>query len=286
MSLGAGVNAQYLHVTLSNAVDSGSVCLGSAPNNEVRAQCLASGLVPGDLSRDGFGEVDGDSWAFNFNAGLLYKFNDATRVGLAYRSKITHDAEGEATFDVDPGLQQFLTAAGSNAFTETDIKGTAKLPSNLSLSIAHQLDPKIQILADVTWTEWSTFQELRIEYDNPDQPDSVTTENWDDVIRYSLGVNYQHSDKLTLRGGIAFDEEPIPNENFRTPRIPGNDRLWVAFGAGYQLDGNKSFDLGYAHLFVDETAIDHTDESLGHTTRGLYESSVDILSAQFNWKFN
>jgi hypothetical protein len=37
---------------------------------------------------------------------------------------------------------------------------------------------------------------------------------------------------------------------------------------------------------VDETPLDNTDESFGHTARGTYDSSVNILSAQLNWHFD
>ncbi|MCB1754384.1 MAG: outer membrane protein transport protein, partial [Gammaproteobacteria bacterium] len=286
LSIGAGLSVQYLDATLSNAVDSGAVCLGTAPNNAARAECVKAGLTAANLEKDSFAEVSGDSWAFNFNLGLLYKFNPRTRVGLAFRSEINHELEGEADFDVDPTLQQFLTAAGSTAFTDTDVTADANLPASLSFSVSHDLDDKIQLLADITWTQWSSFEELRVKFDNPAQPDSFTTENWDDVMRYSIGVNYQHSETWTFRGGLAFDEEPIPSAEYRTPRIPGNDRTWLSFGVGYRLNSEVSMDFGYSHLFVDETPINHTDESIGHTTRGLYDSSINIFSAQLNWHFD
>ena len=50
-----------------------------------------------------------------------------------------------------------------------------------------------------------------------------------------------------------------------------------------------SFDFGYSHLFIDNAKIDNEFESsvptLAATLRGEYEASVDILSAQVNWKY-
>jgi len=76
------------------------------------------------------------------------------------------------------------------------------LPDTLSLSVYHELSGKVALMADWTWTHWSNFDELRIKYDSS-QPDSVTTENWNDSNRYSVGVNYQMNDKLKLRGEAA-----------------------------------------------------------------------------------
>ncbi|HPQ97798.1 MAG TPA: hypothetical protein PLN94_19640 [Thiolinea sp.] len=51
------------------------------------------------------------------------------------------------------------------------------------------------------------------------------------------------------------------------------------------MNKQMSLDLGYAHLFMDQSAIDHTSEDNGYALRGLYDSKVDIVSAQFNWSF-
>jgi len=45
-----------------------------------------------------------------------------------------------------------------------------------------------------------------------------------------------------------------------------------------------SVDVGFAHLFVDDTPIANASESAGGTTiRGVYDTDANIISAQFNW---
>ena len=148
---------------------------------------------------------------------------------------------------------------------------------------------KITYLADITWTGWSSFDELRIVYDSGVPTDTVTTEDWDDTLRYSVGFDYQYSDTMILRSGLAYDETPIPSPERRTPRIPGNDRTWLSFGLTYMLDDQSSIDVGYSHLFIDDTGINNTLEStappLNATLTGTYTASVDILSVQWNKKF-
>lgn len=172
-------------------------------------------------------------------------------------------------------------------FTDTGLQADVTLPASFSVSLAHQVG-KITWLADATWTGWSSFDELRIEFDNPNQPDSVTTEDWDDTMRYSFGFDYQYSDKLVLRAGLALDETPVPSAERRTPRLPGNDREWISFGLTYIATQQLTFDFGYSHLFIDDAKIDNEFESsvpvLNATLTGEYEAEVDILSAQLNWK--
>jgi long-chain fatty acid transport protein len=123
-------------------------------------------------------------------------------------------------------------------------------------------------------------------------PDNVTTENWKDSWRYSLGANFNPSERLVLRAGVAYDEEPIPDAAHRTPRIPGEDRLWMALGLGYRIGERVQVDLGYAHLFVKDSKInrqagtDPTGEDFFRgTIVGEFENSVDIISMQLAYNF-
>ena len=142
-------------------------------------------------------------------------------------------------------------------------------------------------MGDVTWTRWSQFKELKIVRDNGTTL-ALTPENWDNTLRYSAGVSYHYSDAIKLRAGLAYDEEAIKDE-FRTARIPGNDRKWLSLGAGWQLTPASKFDVGYSHLFISDASIDddQTSAAKGRNgrLRGDFEGSVDILSMQFTHNF-
>ena len=267
LSVGVGVNFQYIEATLSQAVDQQLACLGAG----FGAACAA---VAGDLTA----EIEGDDWSYGYNFGLLYEAAPGTRIGFAYRSKIKQELEGDAAFT---GANPLFAAVG--VFVPTDVSANVTLPESVSLSAYHELDSRWAVLADATWTHWNRFQELRVDFAS-NQPDSATVEDWTNSMRYALGVNYRHNSAWLLRAGAAFDEEPIRSAERRTPRIPGNDRTWLAFGVNYRHSPALSFDVGYAHLFVDDTPINHTSATAG-LIRGEYDNSVDILSAQMNWTF-
>ena len=282
LALGLGVNLQYIDVTLTSAIDMGAICvasLGSVP-------CANLGAAP--QQNDGFAELAGNSWSWGYNLGLTYDFkthgNTRSRLGLAYRSNVKQNLSGRADFTV-PGNLILLTSSGN--FVDTDITASVDLPDTASLSLVHEHSQQLTLLFDWTWTGWSRFKELRIDYASA-QPDSITTEQWNDSNRFSLGANYRWSPVLTLRAGLALDQSPIPNAQRRTARIPGNDRRWLALGLGYRLNKHLGLDLGYAHLFVDDTEIDNTFESsvptLAHTLKGSYQAAVNIFSAQLNWR--
>ncbi len=294
LTLGGGLNAQYIDVTLGSKIDSGAACRSAASaanSGALLAQCLTVFPKVGQAATDSNAEVSGDDTSFGFNVGLLFKANDKTRFGVSYRSGIDHKLEGKADFTVNNALAQIKTSAttnlqqvlGATRLADRDITAVANLPESVSFSVAHKANSKLELLADATWTGWSSFDELRIK-DKAGATVTVTPEQWDDVWRISAGGKYRKNDRLTLRAGVAYDESPVPGPKFRTPRLPGNDRTWVSAGANYKINKKMDIDFGYSHLFVDDTPIENTDAN-GYTVSGVYEADIDIISTQLNWKF-
>ena len=285
LSLGFGVSAQYIDVNLTSAIDLGSACVGAELVNQLPpGTCAAVGATP--QGKDGFADLEADGWAYNWNVGVLFEISDDARVGFSYRSGMDHEVDGNADFTV-PGDVSFLTASGN--FVDTTLSAAVTLPSITSLSYFQNINEKIALMADYSVTSWSDFEELRIEYDSV-QADTATTEDWEDSARISLGMNYRASEKWLYRFGVALDETPIPSPERTTPRIPGNDRTWISFGVTHQIDKDRSFSVGFAHLIIDDTDINNTYEAptapvLEHTLKGTYEASVNILSAQVRWKY-
>ncbi|MGH8502259.1 MAG: OmpP1/FadL family transporter [Gammaproteobacteria bacterium] len=277
VALGFGLNALYFDGELSSAIDQSSICLGL-----LGAACGGIGLgTPGNPATDGRVRFEGDDWGYGFNLGALFTVSENLRIGTSYRSEIEIEARGDVDFE---NISPAFTASG--LFADSGGSAEIDLPASLSVSALYQLTDAWSWLADVTWTDWSQFDELRVQFDNPAQPDSVTDESWDDSYRYSLGLRYQPDTIWTYRFGVAYDETPIPNKERRTPRIPDEDRLWLALGLSYAPVENLRLDLGYAHLFISDTEIENTLESqVPHVLRGNYELEADIVSAQLNWLF-
>lgn len=274
LSLGAGLSAMYIDANLSQMVDFGLI-----------AYSLSAGAIGVPQGQDGKADLNADDWAYGFNLGALYEFDKDTRIGFAYRSKVHAELEGTADFTVPTSITTAIPPIGA-AFADTGVSGKITLPATASLSIYSKVTNRLALMADITWTEWSTFQQLVFDFSNPLATDSFTPEKWDDTWRYSVGASYDYNESLVLRGGLAFDETPM-KDNYRTPRIPGNDRFWVSFGAGYKFNESLVIDFAYSHLFVDDAKINLV--SAENTTKGYltgsFENSVDIASIQINYKF-
>ncbi len=261
-SVGVGLNVQYADVELSNAIDFG---------NEIGQSQQADGLL----------EVGGDDWSVGYNVGVLFEPTEKTRIGLAYRSAITHTLQGNADFTVPAAAAPLSTTTGR--FIDTGASAELKLPDSLSFGVYQELSPQWSIVGDVTWTNWSRFDEVRIEFDNPAEQDQVQPENWEDTVRLGLGVNYKPDDVWTLRAGAAYDPSPV-DDQFVTAAIPDSDRFWLSFGVGYRPSDNLNLDFVYAHLFFNDRAISQSDMTAGNLV-GTYENRVDIFGAQLTWRF-
>ncbi|WP_124553342.1 OmpP1/FadL family transporter [Methylophilus methylotrophus] len=255
-SFGFGISAMWAQAELTSAVNLGATA--STINNK------------------------GKDWGFGYNLGAIYQITPDTRLGLAYRSKVEQHLKGDAR-------SPFTALNGVPGSTlNTDITADLTLPETLSLSSFSRLDDHWDLLADITWTRWSQFQTLSILRDNGSNTlIGSTQEHWNNTLRYSVGLNYRYSDNIKLRTGVAYDQEAIDNDR-RTSRIPGNDRLWLSFGASWQYSPQTRLDAGYAHLFIKEASI-YDDQRTPGPSKGLidgkYDGSADILSLQFTHQF-
>lgn len=270
VSLGVGLNAQTIQATLTNKVNYSAI-FAQATGNTM--------LVP---NVEGTAKVKGDDWSWGYNLGVLLTPDTGTRVGINYRSKVKYTLEGDVKFTRPAGLTATQTGILNAAVPDGDVTAKVELPDTLSVSLYRSINPQWDFLADVTWTHWKLFEDLTVVRANGAVLTS-TPENWDDNMRYSVGLNFHASDKMTWRFGLAYDETPVSDE-FRTPRIPDESRTWVAVGGQYRLTKNSAVDFGYAHLFVDDASVDKTEAGKGSLV-GEYKNSVDILSVQYTHSF-
>jgi long-chain fatty acid transport protein len=285
-TIGVGVSAMYADGELTNAVDVGlGDFLGAvtamppgAPNLPWYPDAV------GTKNFDSKAKLTGNDWGCGYNVGLMLEPSDNTRLGLHYRSSVELKLDGDVKIS-GPYLNQ-----------KQDAKLTIQLPDSLSVSGYHAINSKWAIMADYTWTQWSRIKTLDIKLEDGSRSEAKW--NYDDSSRYSIGTEYTHNNKWKYRAGLALDQTPVPDDSDRSPRVPDADRTWLSLGLTYSHTRNLSFDLGYAHLFVDDPELDDVSDNNDstqpfpagltgfHTVSGKYDSAVDIFGAQVNWRFN
>lgn len=280
LALGFGISAQYIEATLNNKIDFTTACFAASGG------LTTCGGAPGSSTNDGFAQLEADDWSFGFNLGFLYQLSEQTRIGFSYRSEIRHKLKGDADFTV-PAAVLATPGVGAGfgaAFADTDLHAQPDLPASASLSIHHQWNRQLALMADITWVGWSSIPELVIIFDNPLKSDGVEELRFKDTVRLAVGATYETGGPWTFRAGLAYDEGASKNASVRSPRVPDNDRYWVTLGLSYKWSDEISIDAGYAHLFVPDTKLNRVSSG-GDTLTGEYESDADLLSAQIRWDF-
>jgi long-chain fatty acid transport protein len=280
ISIGAGVNWQRVEAELTKAVNYSFLA-------------SAGGLPGVPLLTEGSNKIEGDDHAWGYNLGVLFKVGPKTDVGISYRSKMSYTLKGDVNFFGRPANLQgaLVVPAVFNQAGDGPISADVTLPDTLSVGVKHEINPSWEVLADVTRIGWSSLDSLRIVRSNGSVLED-TPFDWRDTWRFGLGVNYRMNQPWTLRFGVAYDQTPT-KDTFRTPRIPDQNRTWVAFGAQYKVSQAGAIDIGYAHLFVKDASINLSGPPALSAAlvagrgalRGNYDGHVDILSIQYRHNF-
>ena len=246
LSFGAGVMAQYYKANLTNQAFS-------------------------PLSTVGLGTVDGSDWGYGYNFGFKYDVSKDLKVGLGYRSKIDYKLKGTVNFEDNVLASRF--------------KAKTTTPESLSLGVAYNVNPELQIVADSTWTRWSRLKKLDILAQNSLLSNS-TQFNWNDSIMNSIGANYALDKNNLLRTGLAYEKEAMNDRN-REPRVPSADKYWIATGLNHKFGDGLEIDLAYVHQIYKTSKINMTDYGLKGegTVVGKFKTSVDVISLALKKQF-
>jgi len=263
-SIGAGLNIQYADAKLTNATFA-TPALGGA---------------------EGVSELEGDDWSVGYNIGLLAQPISGTTLGLSYRSAISHELEGSVS----------NTGTNNNDF---DVAGSADLdlPDIATFGIAQEIGDKLTLMGQATWFGWNNFQDITATVD-----EAIATpvglnvaaggtlpsvvQNYQTTWAYAVGAEYEYSDKLTLRGGMQYDETPTTDE-FRTSRTPDGDRTWLSAGATYGLNDKIDLDFAATYIWIEDEEINLSRNIAANptTVSADTEGNVGIVAVGLTYKF-
>lgn len=245
-SVGAGVNYQWVEATLTNSVNYSAIAAGAGVPPPTLFALTGCGTAAGGC--EGIADVTADTWTWGWNIGAMFEAPTKTRIGLSYRSSMKHRAKGDVTFDNRPvPLAPFLP--------DGPVRATVELPDTASIAVVQQVVPRLELLADFTWTGWSSLEDLSIFRTNAAgvvrEGLTSTPLEFDDSWRIGLGGNYQATDALKVRLGVAYDRSPVKDE-FRTPRLPDDHRTWIGGGLQWAFLPQAALDVGFAYLFLSD----------------------------------
>ena len=292
VSFGVGINFQRIDAVLTNAVNYTAVVAQGAQQLVLAGQLTpaqAAAIIGGSVGLEGTARVEGDDTTWGFNLGALFDLGESTRVGLAYRSRIKYGVAGNVDFVAPtasiPTAAAIIQAATAGPLADGPVGLDLKLPDTATVSLVQKVGERASLAFDASWTGWSSVPELQIVRTSGTVL-STTPEEWKDTWRFALGGDYKVGANWTLRAGVAYDQAPVPDST-RTPRLPDNDRTWIAVGAGWDPTSALHFDVGYAHLTAKNAALNQNAGSAAAygLLAGTQKTHIDIVAAQLAVKF-
>lgn len=257
LTLGAGVQVQYLKATLTSAADITTIVGGARGSN------------------DAFVKAKGSDLGYGYNLGLKYKFNDKVKAGLSYRSKIEHKMEGRARLSGNP----------IEVYSDFDMKITT--PESATGGLSYQASQRVELMYDINWTRWSRVQNMNLIANVPSLNNNVQFK-WRDSWKNALGINFKANNDWLLRAGTAYEKDAI-SSTLRNPSVPTGDRIWLSAGASYKINDSLTVDASYLHQIIKNTKS-HIDAQTGETVNvssleAKYKNTVDVFALALKWEF-
>lgn len=241
-SIGGGLRIQYVDLTVTAMIDAGGIAAAN----------MVPGFLPG--SSDLAASFDGDDFEIGFVAGFQAALSPRFNVGGSYASKINHDIDGDAAFDIASSAAGQTLNALAGLFAPTTFTSDFNTPATAGFGLEFEANERLTLLASTTWSNWSTFENVTLAFANPAQPPEILVQNWSDGWAISLGGEIEATRATTLRAGFMYDSTPVADA-FASPRIPDADRYWATVGVTQDVGERLSFDLGLAVAFFEDRPI-------------------------------
>lgn len=145
LSIGAGIIMQYAQCEMTRAIPLSFSAGGS------------SFSFP-----DGKLKLEGNSFAMGAILGISYRPWEHTRLGLSFRTGLSLGLELEGRLRTSG---EFSSATGRPSSYKGDADSDLKLPSVTTFGIVQDLTDRLTVMADVSWTRASAFEELTVKFD-------------------------------------------------------------------------------------------------------------------------
>jgi long-chain fatty acid transport protein len=233
-------------------------------------------------------ESDGEAWGAN--AGATYRFTEAQRISVTYRTGFDVDLDGSFSAASIPP-----EAAAFGATPVAPLETGMQFPPMLAVGYAFDPIEALTVEIDFEWIGHSRNDELQIDIsqnnillNTPPSPEPLTLpQEWDDNWTVGFGLDYRLTEALSLRAGYIYLDAPSPSST-TIPVAAEADQHVVSVGAGYTT-GPHRFDIAYAYGATDDLTVDdHATQAITGTPSpldGKYSFDSQLLSLSYAYNF-
>jgi long-chain fatty acid transport protein len=229
---------------------------------------------PSNLS----GKGTDDAFGYGVRIGWFGQISESLSLGAAYSTKVYMDK-----FDKYKGL-----FADGGAFD---------MPENYNLGVGFKPTPALLIAADYQRINYSGVKAVGNPSSNllacagGDAASCLGGSNgagfgWRDVNVWKLGVQYQVTDRLTLRGGYNHTDNPIRSQDVTINILaPGVVQDHVTLGLSFAVGKSGELTLAYMHAFQQSVTGTSLFNSFGVPAGSeTIKMSQDAFGIAYGWK--
>lgn len=264
LSVGAGVNVGISAVRLQRRVDLATQRTGIGPTTFAQLG-VPVGTDVADVN------LTANDVALGWHAGVLWWAHDAVSVGARWlgRQVFRYD-DGEATItqvptgvnaatDIrDPATGAIVIPRGTpfDRVVAPQFTGTGALvtqrartalvaPEQAVVGVAVRPMTRLQVMVDAQWTNWSVFDDVRLEFER--LPAEVLEQRYRTTWGYRVGGEYLLGARTMVRAGWATNQAAAPAQSV-TPVLPEARRAAWTVGLGRQFGARVAADVAYMYL--------------------------------------
>jgi long-chain fatty acid transport protein len=231
---------------------------------------------------------------FGVDVGTLIKPLRNLQFALVYRSEISNEYEGTATFDqiltgdssLDAIIEQQLPKNKDGEY-EIGAESEIPFPAQFVVGIMYKPMEKLSLEFDYVRFFWSAFDEMPIYFSKAKEEGDINTpddeilpENYEDINQFRFGAEYQINRAFAVRLGYVYDETPVPDPTV-SPFLPDNTRNDFSLGFGYTF-GDYYIDASYMLVDFGERS---TEGKNRNNYNGSYASVANLYSFGIGYKF-
>ncbi|WP_165229700.1 OmpP1/FadL family transporter [Aquisphaera insulae] len=168
-------------------------------------------------------------WGGGFELGLLYDVNDDWNVGFSYKSPIWQERWSFNSYNPD--------------LTPRRVGTQADIPAIYSWGVAYKGIERMLVDVDLRYFDYANAALWG---------DSIKSGGlaWSSIFAVAVGGQYQVTDRLTLRGGYLFNENPISSvKTIFNIQAPAFIQHTLSLGASLRMTDDIMFTAGWVHGF-------------------------------------
>ncbi len=226
-----------------------------------------------DFSDDSSFTGKAKATGFGGKLGGVYRVSDDFTIGAMYHSKTalgdmtTNSAKVSFNVNMDMGFATTGTPNGSYANMTIPLTGKIEVkdfnwPQMAGIGMAFNVSKDLMIVADYKWINWkAVMKEFKMTFTadadqggptNPAQGfantvvDASLDQKWKDQNVIMIGVGYKIDPDWTVRGGINYANNPIP-DTYLNALFPAIEKTHVTIGAGYMISMASTVDASFTY---------------------------------------